>query len=104
MEEQILKQYEGLRAEIRQTNSLNYQILGIVVAATAVLLTADVAQADALTKTGIFLTVYVVTIPSYRMLQGNRKHIWRISTYIRAFLEPHTVYKVGNTPVCSTRK
>ena len=38
-ENQLLHEYESLRSEIRTADSLNYQIIGIVVGAVAVLLT-----------------------------------------------------------------
>lgn len=85
---QILNSYDRLRDEILQADSLNYQTLGIVSGAVAAILTIGFTQPDPVVRTFIFLGVYVVTIPGYRLLQGNRRRTWRITTYIRAFLEP----------------
>jgi uncharacterized damage-inducible protein DinB len=85
---QLWNQYQSLREEIRGADSLNYQIMAIVAGAVAALLTTGVKEADSLTRVCIFLCVYVVTIPGYRLLQGNRLRIWRISTYLRTFVEP----------------
>lgn len=86
--EQIFNEYSDLRAELRSADSLNYQIIGIMVAGVAALLTARFNASHHLH--GLFITfcVYVVTFPSCQLLCGNRRRIWRISTYLRVFLEP----------------
>lgn len=86
-ETQLWNQYTLLREEIKQADELNYQILGVVVGATAVILTTGFSQNDPFVRIFIFLCVYVVTIPAYRLTIGNRRRTWRISTYMRTFLE-----------------
>lgn len=87
-EAQLWNEYLILREEIKTADTLNYQILGIVVGAVAVILVAGFGQANLLIRSLVFLCTYVVTVPGYRLLRGNRSRIWRISTYIRVFLEP----------------
>lgn len=89
---QIWNEHQHLQDEIRAADSLNYQILGIVVGAVAAILTAGFSKVDSGLRFFIFLCVYVVTIPGYRLLQGNRRRIWRINTYIRTFIEPEFEY------------
>ncbi len=84
---QIWNEYQSLREEIRGTDSLNYQILAIVVGVSAIILAMGFTQADPLVRFFIFLCVYLITIPGYRLLQTNRRRAWRISTYIHIFLE-----------------
>lgn len=86
---QIWNEYHGLREEIRLADSLNYQIMGIIIGAVALILTTGVGQAKPSASVVAFLCSYVVTYPGYRLLQGNRRRIWRISTYMRTFLEPN---------------
>jgi hypothetical protein len=87
-ETQLLHEHESLRSEIRIADSLNYQIIGIVVGAVALLLTTAFKEANPTIRLFVFLCTYVVTIPAYRLLQGNRRRTWRISTYIQVFIEP----------------
>lgn len=104
--EQLWNQYKVLWDTMQQANSLNYQVLGIVAAATAAILTTGFANIDKLdpdTIAFIFAAVYIVTIPSYRLLQGNRRNIWRISTYLRVFLEPQLDYAKWETHVSIQR-
>jgi hypothetical protein len=103
-EAQLLKEYQNLRDEIRGADSLNYQILGIVVGAVAAILTTGFSQSDPSVRFLIFLCVYVVTIPGYRLLQGNRRRTWRISTYMRIFLEPELEFTKWETRLDNQRK
>jgi hypothetical protein len=43
---QLWNQYQNLREEIRGADSLNYQIMGIVVGAAAALLTTAIREGD----------------------------------------------------------
>lgn len=88
-ENQIWDEYHSLREEIRVADSLNCQIMGIIIGAVALILTTGVAQAKPSARVIAFLCTYVVTYPGYRLLQGNRRRVWRISTYMRTFLEPN---------------
>lgn len=87
IETQLLREYESLRSEIRNADTLNYQIIGIVVGAVALLLSTGFKEANPSTRLSIFLCIYVVTIPALRLLQGNRRRTWRISTYLQVFVE-----------------
>jgi len=103
-ETQLWREYESLRSEIRGADSLNYQIMGIVVGAVAALLTTGFKEAEPIIRLLVFLCVYVVTIPGYRLLQGNRRRTWRISTYIRTFLEPQLEFAKWETRLDSQRR
>jgi hypothetical protein len=103
-EEQLLKEYQNLRDEIRGADSLNYQILGIVVGAVAAILTTGFTQTDASIRLLIFLCIYVVTLPGYRLLKGNRRRVWRISTYMRVFLEPELKFMRWETRLDQQRR
>ncbi|MDQ3707566.1 MAG: hypothetical protein M3437_20525 [Chloroflexota bacterium] len=85
---QVWNHYLTLRDEIMRADSLNYQIIGIVIAAVAAILNASFNFQDAFARLLALLSVYVVTVPAYSLLRGNRHRIWRISTYISTFLEP----------------
>ena len=45
---QLWNQYQNLREEIRGADSLNYQIMGIIVGAVAALLTTAIKEGDSL--------------------------------------------------------
>jgi len=103
-EAQVWNEYQSLRSEVTHADSLNYQTISIVVGAAGVILTAGLNQSDPIPRSLIFLCVYIVTIPGYRLLQGNRRRIWRISTYIRTFLEPNLEFVKWETRLDSSRK
>jgi len=86
---QLWNEYQSLRTEMTQADTLNYQTMGGVIAVSGAILTAGFNQVDPSLRLFIFLCIYSITIPGYRLLQGNRRRIWRISTYIRTFLEPN---------------
>jgi hypothetical protein len=85
---QCWNQYNILRDEIKLADTQNYQILGVAIAASAAILNAGLDQTDSLIRYLVLLTVFVITAPAYQLLRGNRMRIWRISTYMRVFLEP----------------
>jgi len=66
---QLWNEYQHLRDETRGADSLNYQIMGIVVGAVAAILTTGVSQEEPVARLLVLLGCYVVTIPSYRLLQ-----------------------------------
>lgn len=101
---QLWNQYQNLREEIRGADSLNYQIMGIVVGAAAALLTTAIRESDPLVRSLSFMCVYVVTFPGYRLLWGNRLRIWRISTYLRTFIEPELDYVKWETRLTCQRR
>ena len=103
-EVQIWNEYQSLRSEITHADSLNYQTISIIVGAAGVILTAGLNQSDPVLRSLIFMCIYVVTIPGYRLLQGNRRRIWRISTYIRTFLEPNLEFIKWETRLDESRK
>jgi len=103
-ESQIWNEYHSLREEIRVADSLNCQIMGIIIGAVALILTTGVGQAKPSARVMAFLCSYVVTYPGYRLLQGNRRRIWRISTYIRTFLEPNLGFVKWETRLSKQRE
>lgn len=103
-ERQLWNEYQMLREEIKSADALNYQILGVVVAASVAILTAGFKEAQLLTRLCIFVSVYAVTFSAYRLLCGNRVRIWRISTYMRKFLEPELKYLNWETRVSVQRE
>jgi|LakMenE18May11ns_1017448.scaffolds.fasta_scaffold9893922_3 hypothetical protein len=103
-ENQIWNEYHSLREEIRVADSLNCQIMGIIIGAVALILTTGVGQAKPSARVMAFLCSYVVTYPGYRLLQGNRRRIWRISTYIRTFLEPNLGFVKWETRLSKQRE
>jgi hypothetical protein len=90
---QLWNEYNSLREESKTADSLNYQILGIMVAAVALILTHAFSAGSWWYKLMTVLCVYIVTIPAYRLLVGNRRRIWRISTYLRVIIEPRIIAK-----------
>lgn len=103
-ENQIWNEYHSLREEIRVADSLNCQIMGIIIGAVALILTTGVGQAKPSARVMAFLCSYVVTYPGYRLLQGNRRRIWRISTYMRTFLEPNLGFVKWETRLSKQRE
>jgi hypothetical protein len=87
-DEQLLGLYLNLRGEIQHADAQNYQVLAFTVAATAALITAGVGQDRPVQQAVVFGLVYLVTWPCQRILQGNRRRIWRIATYLRVVIEP----------------
>lgn len=87
-ETQLWNQYQNLRDEIKSADAVIYQIMGLVVGASAAILVAGFNQSDLLLRCFIFLCVFVVTYPGYQLLYSSRRRIWRISTYLRVFVEP----------------
>ncbi len=85
--EQLWGEYQSLREEIRGADTVNFQVLGILVGAAALILTAGFGQPKPTSRLLMFLCIFAVTIPVQRFLEGNRRRVWRISTYMRVFLE-----------------
>ncbi|HQU85521.1 MAG TPA: hypothetical protein PKY59_20470 [Pyrinomonadaceae bacterium] len=86
-EDQLLKEYLMLRDEIKSADTLRYQILGIMVTAVSAILVASFNQSDFIARSLIALCAYIITIPSFSLLVGNMRRTWRITTYMRVFLE-----------------
>src|SRR6185295_13097673 len=61
--------------------------MGIAVGAVGAILVASFNQSNLLVRSFVALCVYIITIPAYEMLLGNMRRTWRISTYMRVFLE-----------------
>jgi hypothetical protein len=87
-DKQLWNEYQFLRDEVKTADTQNYQIIAGVVAAATLIFKTGFEQSNPLIRLCIFLSVYLITIPAYRLLQGNRSRTWRISTYLRIFLEP----------------
>lgn len=69
----LWNQYNVLRDEIRGADSLNYQIMEVVVGACAAILVAGFNQANPLLRCFISLCIFVVTYPGYQLLYSNRR-------------------------------
>lgn len=84
----LLALYQVLRAEITQVDGQNYQVLGFTVGATVALVTAGVAQHEPLERSVVFALVVLVTWPCQLLLNGKRRLVWRIASYLRVVVEP----------------
>lgn len=84
----LLVLYQLLRAEITQVDGQNYQVLGFTVGATVALVTAGVALHEPLERSVVFALVVLVTWPCQLLLNGKRRLVWRIATYLRVVVEP----------------
>ncbi|MFM9088143.1 MAG: hypothetical protein ACKOPT_08380, partial [Cyanobium sp.] len=62
-ENQIWNEYHSLREEIRVADSLNCQIMGIIIGAVALILATGVGQAKPSARVMAFLCSYVITYP-----------------------------------------
>lgn len=88
--EQLLwNHYQQLSDEIRSADSLNYQVIGFVVAAVVALINAAFGKQSYEDRCWILLTVYAVTVPGRFLLRVARTRIWRIASYLELFVEPH---------------
>jgi hypothetical protein len=87
--EQLLwNQYQQLTDEIKSADTLNYQALGIVIAASVAIVNAAFTRSSPEERCILLLTVFAVTIPGGFLLQVARRRIWRITTYLEIFIEP----------------
>ena len=100
---QLHSEYERLRNEIVDSESRCYQILGIMIAGSAALLATAIGKESNVPSLAA-LAVYAVTIPGYGMLRTNRIRIWRISTYMRVFLEPKLKFTQWETRLNAQRE
>ena len=98
---QLHSEYIRLRDEIMQADSRNYQVLGVMVAGVAAIFAAAFSKGDK--PSLVILVVYIVTILGYRMQCANRKRIWRLSTYMRVFLEKKLLYTKWETRIDQQR-
>jgi len=81
-------QYQHLTEEIRTAEILNYQVFGFTIAAMAATVAAAFARETADDRCWLLLLASVVTAPGAFLLYDNRARIWRITTYMRVFMEP----------------
>lgn len=79
--------YKQLKEEIIQSDTRNNLLLTIIISATGAILSLGFSQ-KGIERPWIILCGYVFLIPIYGILYGNRRNIWRISTYLRVFIEP----------------
>lgn len=97
--------YKDLRDELIHADSLNYKIIGVIIGAVAAIFNVGLFKGSGLSdQILIFLTVYVITISGFELLKGNRKRTWRISTYMRVYLEPRIPDVKWETRMHMTRK
>ena len=88
-EKQLLwNHYQQLSDEIKSADTLNYQIIGVVVAASVALLNAAFGRSSLEDRCWILFSVYAVTIPGRFLLQVARTRIWRVASYLEIFVEP----------------
>jgi uncharacterized membrane protein len=64
-----------------------------MVGAVGAILVASFSQPNLLEKSLIALCAYIITFPANEMLLGNMRRTWRISTYMRVFLETEDALK-----------
>lgn len=84
----LLVLYQLLRAEIAQVDGQNYQVLGFAVGAAVALVTAGMALHEPLERSVVFALVVLVTWPCQLLLNGKRRLVWRIASYLRVVIEP----------------
>jgi hypothetical protein len=88
-EKQLLwNHYQQLSEEIKAADILNYQIIGVVVAAVVALLNAAFSKASSEDRCWILMSVFAVTIPGRFLLELARRRIWRIASYLEVYIEP----------------
>ena len=84
---QLWNLHKQLKDEITLSDTRNNQIKVLLITASGAIFGLGLKQ-DYLERPLILLGVYLIVIPLNRILTGNRKDIWRISTYLRTFIEP----------------
>lgn len=84
---QLWNLYQQLKGEITLSDTRNNQIKNTLITASGVIITIGFHQENP-ERPWIILCVLILIIPLYGILFGNRKNIWRISTYLRTFIEP----------------
>jgi hypothetical protein len=82
------KLYDLLTQELRDAENQIYQIVNVGSGAIAAILAAGFNQSNAVLRLFMFLTSYLIIFPMIRLIRGNRAQIWRITTYMRTYLEP----------------
>lgn len=91
--DELFNEYKMLREEIMEADKLKYQMFGFVMTAVAAIIaTGFSSPADPHLRATVFLVSYVFTIPAYQNSWINRRRVWRITTYMRVFLEPKFVH------------
>ncbi|MBL8152644.1 MAG: hypothetical protein JNM70_00550 [Anaerolineae bacterium] len=86
---QLWNLYQLLREEIRATDTLDYQILGIAIGASALIVATGFDQTNAFAQYLVFLCVFLVTTPAWSMIIATKVRYWRLTTYLRVFIEPN---------------
>jgi hypothetical protein len=74
--------------KIKDTDTLNYQIMGVMIAAIVALVNAAFGKISSDDRCWILLSVYAVTVPGRFLIEVARARIWRIASYLEIFLEP----------------
>lgn len=92
-EKQLLwNHYQQLSEEIKAADTLNYQVIGVVVAAAVALLNAAFSKSSFEDRCWILLSIYAVTMPGRFLLEVARTRIWRVASYLEIFIEPELQY------------
>lgn len=85
---QLSSLFFKLKDEIISIDNRNSQLLALSVTASGTIFGFGFHQ-DNPQRPWVFLCVFIVLFPAYTILLGYRRHVWRISTYLRVFVEPY---------------
>jgi len=80
--------YHQLTEEIRSLDTLNYQIIGVVVVGAASLVAAAFNRNSLEDRSWILLSIFALIIPGIRFLGSTRGRMWNLATYLEIFIEP----------------
>lgn len=85
---ELVEIYKELKTEISDFSKINVQLVIATITATGVILSVGF-NSNVPVDLYIFFFTFLFIIPISNMVIGNRKNIWRISTYMRVFIEPN---------------
>lgn len=91
-ETQVWNIYQSLRGEVTYANAFNYKIISILVPAVTIILSLGYKLNNINSQIPIFLSAFFIAYSCSRLMQANRRRIWRITTYMVVFLEPHLTH------------
>ncbi len=91
-ETQVWNIYQSLRGEVAYANAFNYKIISILVPAVTIILSLGYKLNNINSQIPIFLSAFFIAYSCSRLMQANRRRIWRITTYMVVFLEPHLTH------------
>lgn len=107
-EEALLRLHDSLRAEINRADVANYQIIGSVVAASVVIfgfslqrfvnINSNITNNSNAIVTELYnfplimlfpYLIFFITFPANSIMIQSQRSVWRLTTYIRVFIEPY---------------